>query len=263
MMHLELVTQEPLSASRPTPILFVHGMWHAAWCWEEHFMPYFAQHGYTVHALSLRGHGGSEGRERLRWATVADYMSDVNQIIEQIGQMPILVGHSMGGVIVQKVLESHQAPAAILLASAPHTGLIPTTVRVFLRHPLAVIKANLTLSMLPVVCTPSLAQEILFSAGMPKEQVQDYFSRLQDESYCAYVDLLGLNLPRPKRVKTPLLVLGAADDNVFAQSETERMARAYGTQAEFFPNMAHNMMLEAGWQSVGDRMLAWLDERGW
>jgi hypothetical protein len=39
------------------------------------------------------------------------------------------------------------------------------------------------------------------------------------------------------------------------------MARAYGTQAEFFPNMAHNMMLEAGWQSVADRMLAWLDER--
>jgi alpha-beta hydrolase superfamily lysophospholipase len=223
-MHLELVTREPQSASRSTPILFVHGMWHAAWCWEEHFLPYFAQRGYTVHAMSLRGHGGSEGRERLRWATMADYISDVKQIIEQIGQTPILVGHSMGGAIVQRVLESYQAPAAILLASAPHTGLIPATVRVFLRHPLAVIKVNLKLSLLPVVRTPSMAQEILFSADMPK-------------------------------------VLGAANDTVFAQSETERMARAYGTQAEFFPNMAHNMMLEAGWQSVADRMLAWLDER--
>lgn len=225
-------------------------------------MPYFAQHGYTVHALSLRGHGGSEGRERLRWATIADYVSDVKQVIEQIGQTPIMVGHSMGGAIVQKVLESRQAPAAILLASAPYTGLIPTTVRVFLRHPLAVVKVNLTLSLLPVVCTPSMAQEILFSADMPREQVQGYFSRMQDEAYCAYVDLLGLNLPRPKRVKTPVLILGAADDAVFAQSETERMARAYGTQAEFFPDMAHNMMLEAGWQSAADRVLAWLDERG-
>jgi alpha-beta hydrolase superfamily lysophospholipase len=261
-MHLELVTREPQSASRSTPILFVHGMWHAAWCWEEHFLPYFAQRGYTVHAMSLRGHGGSEGRERLRWATMADYISDAKQIIEQIGQTPILVGHSMGGAIVQKVLESYQAPAAILLASAPHTGLIPATVRVFLRHPLAVIKVNLKLSLLPVVRTPSMAQEILFSADMPKEQLQGYFSRIQDEAYCAYMDLLGLNLPRPKRVKTPVLVLGAADDTVFAQGETERMARAYGTQAEFFANMAHNMMLEAGWQSVADRMLAWLDERG-
>ena len=61
-MNLELIKSEPVSAAHPTPILFVHGMWHGAWCWAEHFLPYFAQHGYDSYALSLRGHGASEGR---------------------------------------------------------------------------------------------------------------------------------------------------------------------------------------------------------
>jgi len=60
MVNLETIKEEPVSDARSTPILFVHGMWHAAWCWAEHFLPYFAQHGYVSHALSLRGHGGSD-----------------------------------------------------------------------------------------------------------------------------------------------------------------------------------------------------------
>ena len=46
-MHLELLTQEPEATPHSTPFLFVHG----AWCWAEHFLPYFAQHGYVSHAL--------------------------------------------------------------------------------------------------------------------------------------------------------------------------------------------------------------------
>jgi hypothetical protein len=46
MVNLETIKEEPASDARSTPILFVHGMWHAAWCWAEHFLPYFAQHGY-------------------------------------------------------------------------------------------------------------------------------------------------------------------------------------------------------------------------
>jgi alpha-beta hydrolase superfamily lysophospholipase len=69
-------------------------------------------------------------------------------------------------------------------------------------------------------------------------------------------------LPHPKRVKTPTLVLGAADDTIFHVNEVQATARVYNTAAEIFPNMAHDMMLEAGWQQVADRILAWLNERG-
>jgi pimeloyl-ACP methyl ester carboxylesterase len=262
LMHLEIIKEEAVSDARPTPILFVHGMWHAAWCWAEHFLPYFAQHGYVSYAMSLRGHGGSDGRELLRWTSLADYVYDVRQVASQMERLPVLVGHSMGGMILQKYLESKGAPAAVLLASAPPKGVVPATLRVALRHPSAFIRANLTLSMFPVVRTPQLAREAFFSEDMAGDKVKTYFSRLQDESYRAYLDMMGLSLPRPKRVRTPLLVLGAAEDSLISPSEVGATARAYGTKAEVFPNMAHDMMLEDGWQMAADRILGWLKEQG-
>lgn len=85
--------------------------------------------------------------------------------------------------------------------------------------------------------------------------MRSYFSRLQDESYRAYLDMLGLSLPKPGRVKTPLLVLGGADDSLFLPKEIE-------ATAEVLPHMAHDMMLEEGWQAAADRILGWLDEQG-
>ena len=168
----------------------------------------------------------------------------------------------MGGMIVQKYLELHEAPAAVLLASAPPQGVVQITLRIALRHPLAFMKANLMMSMLPIVSTPQLAQEALFSADMPVDKVMSYTSRLQDESYRAYLDMMGLSLPRPERVKTPILVMGAANDRLISPSEVEATARTYHTQAEMFPDMAHDMMLEAGWQMVADRILGWLSMQG-
>jgi pimeloyl-ACP methyl ester carboxylesterase len=260
-MQLEIVTQEPQTDPRPTPLLFVHGAWHGAWCWAEYFLPYFAEHGYASLALSLRGHGTSTGRERLRWTRIADYVTDVAQVISQLPKPPILVGHSMGGLIVQKYLETHSAPAAVLLASVPVMGVVKTTLRIAMSHPLPLLKANLTWSLYPIIGTPRLTREAFFSMDMPAEQLNRYFVRMQDESYPAFLDMLVFNLPRPKRVVVPLLVLGAANDTIFHPDEVEATARAYHTRAEIFPNMAHDMMLEAGWQSVADRILSWLTEQ--
>ncbi len=257
-MKLEIIKEDPVSQAHSTPILFVHGMSHAAWCWAEHFLPYFAQHGYVSYALSLRGHGDSEGRERLRWTSLDEYVSDVAQVVSQMELPPVLVGHSMGGMIVQKYLESSNVPAAVLMASAPPHGVAHATLRVAMRHPLVFIRANLTMSMMPMFGAPQLVREALFSADMPEDMVMTYFSQLQDESYRAYLDMMGLSLPRAERVKTPILVLGAADDRFISPQEIEATARAYQSQAEFFPRMAHDMMLEAGWRAVADRILGWL-----
>lgn len=261
-MQLEVITREPEGDARPIPILFVHGAWHGAWCWDEYFLPYFAQHGYLSYALSLRGHGASEGRERLRWTRLADYVADVAQVIEQIGKAPVLVGHSMGGMIVQKYLEKAAVPAAVLLAPTTPRSALRATLRLARRHPLALLKGNLTFSLYPAVSTPERAREALFSDTMPEEQVFRYFSRLQDESYLAYQDMLGLGAPRPKPTKIPILVLGVAQDASVPPDTVEALARALGTRAEIFPNMAHDMMLEPGWQAVADRIIEWLQEQG-
>ena len=143
-MRLEIISRAPPSGRKVTPLLFVHGMMHAAWCWERHFLDYFALHGYESHAVNLRGHGNSEGRERIRWTRIAEFTDDLAQAVSGLPSPAILVGHSMGGVVIQKYLEDYSAPAAVLLSSPGPTGFFRTVLRVARRRPLAFAKANVT-----------------------------------------------------------------------------------------------------------------------
>lgn len=261
-MDLELIERGITPARRPTPLLFVHGAWHGAWCWQEHFIPYFEAAGFATYALSLRGHGRSAGKDRLRWTRVNDYVRDIERVVERLPSRPVLIGHSMGGAVVQKYLERQAAPGAVLLASVPPAGVLKTTLRIARRHPLRFLKANLTMSLYPLIATPELAREHFFSPDMPDDLLMSYFQRLQDESYCAFLDMLALNLPQSRRVTTPMRVLGAANDTIFHPREVKATARAYRTTAKIYPDMAHDMMLEAGWRDVADDMLAWFDEKG-
>ena len=262
-MKLELITRKSVGNAKGTPLLFVHGKWHGAWCWDEHFLPHFADYGYNCTALSLRGHAGSEGREKLRWNTIADYVADVEQVADRFDTPPVIIAHSMGGFITQKYLEKHhQHPAAVLLTSVPPSGLWPSTFLVLRERPLVLLKSVLSLSLYPVVETPEIARWSLFSRDFPEELLEKYHPFLQDESFRAYLDELGLNLVRAKRINTPLLVIGTEDDAIITPQMIRHTARTFGTQAKFFPHMAHDVMLETDWESVAETILEWLKERG-
>jgi alpha-beta hydrolase superfamily lysophospholipase len=130
-----------------------------------------------------------------------------------------------------------------------------------MQRPLTLVKVMSQLRLYPMVETPEAARWALFSKEMPKKQMLKYYKKLNDESFRMFIDLLGLNLAHPKKVKTPLLILGAQNDNAITPNQVHATARAYNVQAEIFPNMAHDMMLEANWKSVAERILDWLKER--
>ena len=67
-----MLARLPARPPKPTPLLFVHGAFTGAWCWDEHFLPFFAEAGYAAHAVSLSGHGRSRGRDRLDQLSIAD-----------------------------------------------------------------------------------------------------------------------------------------------------------------------------------------------
>lgn len=259
-MKLEILSKYPVKGQHPTPLLFIHGTLHTAACWDAHFLDYFAQHGYAAHAVNLRGHGNSEGREELRWTRIADFVEDVANAVRQMPSPPILIGHSMGGFIIQKYLEDHDAPAAVLLSSPSPAGLLPTAIRTARRQPWAFAKVNLTLSLLPLIATSQLVGEAFFSKDLPEEQLMEYWKQTQDDSFRAFLDMVALDLPKPAKVKTPLLILGVARDNMISPSEIEATARAYNTKAQIIPDAAHNSMLDPRWQSVAERILTWLNE---
>ncbi|MGA9493105.1 MAG: alpha/beta fold hydrolase, partial [Mycobacterium sp.] len=102
---LEVIDKGQSTDAHKTPLLFVHGGWHAAWCWDEHFLDYFADKGFRAAAVSLRGHGQSTVTQRFRGCSVADYVDDLRHAADGLGRSPVVIGHSVGGFIVQKYLE--------------------------------------------------------------------------------------------------------------------------------------------------------------
>jgi pimeloyl-ACP methyl ester carboxylesterase len=258
---LEVVAREPGFESDRPPLLFVHGAWHGAWCWEEHFLDFFADEGYRSLAVSLRGHGKSPAPGSVRLCSIADFVDDVASVADGLPERPVVVGHSLGGFVVQKYLESHDARAAVLLASAPPAGITRFFLRRFKRYPWTTAR-TLTVgkSLRSLGGTPELTRETFFSQLTPEADVLRYTALLGEEYVAKFVlDMLWLNLPRPNLVGAPLLVLGAEDDIVFTQREVRATAAAYDTEAEFFPKMGHDMMLEPEWCAVAERIHAWLE----
>ena len=259
---LEVIDKGCVSEFHPVPLLFVHGAWHAAWCWDEYFLSFFADKGYRALALSFRGHGDSPTDKPLRASSVADYVEYVSSVADSLPSAPVVIGHSMGGLIVQKYLESHDAPAGVLMTSIPPQGNLGNALRWIRHRPSHFAKMAITGKALPYINTPELARERFFSPHTPEADVCKYAARLQEDSSRIGIDCLLLRLPRPKRVTTPLLVLGAEEDGAHTRNEILATARAYGTEAELFPNMGHNMMLEPGWAAVAERIHSWLGTHG-
>jgi pimeloyl-ACP methyl ester carboxylesterase len=259
---LEVIDKGAVSKSHPAPLLFVHGAWHAAWCWDENFLSFFADKGYRAVALSFRGHGDSPTDKPLRICSVADYVEDVSSVADTLPTSPVVIGHSMGGLIVQKYLERHAAPAGVLMTSIPPRGNLGNALRWIRQRPTHFAKMTFTGKALPYINPPQLARERFFSSHTPEDDVRKYAARLQEDSSRIGIDCLLLRLPRPTRVTTPLLVLGAEEDTAHTRKEILATARAYGTEAEFFPDMGHNMMLEPGWAAVAERIHTWLGAHG-
>lgn len=255
---LELISHVP-AAARPTPLLFVHGAFVAAWCWDEYFLPYFAQRGYAAHALSLRGHGGSGGRETLATSSMDDFESDVLRISRHIGGPVVAVGHSLGGMVVQRCLHRMHAAAAVLMASVPPEGLLGSSLLLAARDPDLFREVNLIHYAAPGFTTLQGLRRAVFSERMPDAEADRHLARMQPESQRAVFDLSWPQYFFIGRAKgVPMLVLGGGEDAFFPPSMIESTARIYGVSAQIFPGIAHAMMLDPDWRRAADGILGWL-----
>jgi len=260
-MKLELLTREPRGEPRAAPLLFVHGAYVGAWCWAEYFLPWFARLGYEAHALSLRGHGASAGREKLHLASVDDYVSDVAAVAGELRSRPVLIGHSMGAIVVQRAARRCNARATVLMAPVPPHGLGGSLLSLAMRDPPLLFGLNAMQFGAADVSALRRVRDYLFSASVTEAEVSRYLRRTQQESQRALVDLAW---PQyfwiAASVGLPTLVIGAAKDAFFTASMIEESARFHGVTPRIFPDMAHLMMLEPGWEDVATHVHAWLEQ---
>ncbi|MCG5530476.1 alpha/beta hydrolase [Halorhodospira halochloris] len=236
------------SAPRRAPLLFVHGAFSGAWVWQDNYLPYFAGLGFDAFALSLRGHGASEGRDRLAITTLKDYVNDLKSVAAQFERPPILIGHSMGGLVVDMALRSRvNASAAVLLAAVPPTGMGPAAMRTMLSDPAMIWQMFLLQSMGPSWVDPQCVQRAIFADPPERELVLEYFGQSQSESQLALSELAIPYWPCSSLGQVPVGVVGAEKDAIVLPWMVSTTAWFHGVEPYWIPGAGHATMLEDGW----------------
>lgn len=262
--HIEIVSRKTEGRTAHPPVLFVHGAWHGAWCWQTHFMDYFAQAGFDTHALDLRGHGKSAAVKAMRWNRIGDYADDVLAAIEAIGARPVVIGHSMGGLVTQHCMKraGGKLAAAGLLATVPWHGVWSATIKVALRHPLVFAEANLRWTLYPIVREAVRARELFLEAGTPDGESRAFAAKLGDESYLGYLDMLGLDLAGRFDPGIPVMVVGGERDFLFSPASQRSTAAAFGGQCHVIAGAPHDLMLASQWRQAADLFIEWMRNLG-
>jgi len=276
-MYLEVISRKPESGSHKAAgsakennekpkLVFVHGICVGAWIWDEFFMPYFANRGYECYALSLRGHGESEGKDRIQSWTLADYTDDLDEVVKSLDGPVVVIGHSLGGAVVQDWLRAGRARAkakgAALLASVPPWGLAYSAVRMATCYPQLYQEIARMLFMGTENINNEVMRKALFSKDVTNAVFESFLDKICDESLIVSSEVQGVRpfSPMPWDKIPSMYVAGAEDDRFIPPEEVYRTAAYYGVEACIIKDLAHSVMIDANWRQMADSLAAWLEQ---
>jgi pimeloyl-ACP methyl ester carboxylesterase len=243
--------------SKP-PILFVHGASCDARVWQSGFMPPFVQAGFECRAIDLPGHG----ERRVDMATLQslgldDYLESIRAAIGHASPPPVLIGHSMGGYLLQRyVLSGGAASALVLLASVPPRGMGWEMLQFAFRHPLSAIQMDWGKA-------ESLderwrrAQSIMMTPHTPHDVVERVSGLLQAESMRVVKELGTEELP-DRQLSIPVFVGIGGQDALIRPEAQMTTAYQYGVAPHLYPEMGHMLHLEPGFETVIEDILKFL-----
>ena len=260
--QLELLHRPPQGPPRDSaPLLFIHGAYTGAWCWQDNFMPWFAAQGYDCYALSLSGHGQSAGREQIDHWSLNDYLADLESVIAGLARKPVLIGHSLGGFLAQRYAQRNAIESLVLMASVAPWGLFGSLGFMAVASPHLLLGLNRFQWRLGrMEGDVHLLGDLLFSNGLAADTLQHFTERAQPESALALAELM---VPQPwlawgKAEPPACLVLGAEGDRVIPPGDVWATARNWQTDPVFLPDIAHAMMLDYRWESAAQTIHDWL-----
>jgi pimeloyl-ACP methyl ester carboxylesterase len=257
---LELVEAEPEGSRTGAPILFIHGAFAGAWMWREKFMPYFARRGRASLAVSVRGHGRSAGAESLRQARLADYLDDVRRAFEHLPEPPVVIAHSLGGLLAQMLVGRESMRALALLGSLPPEGLMLESPRLSLTDPhiwLEAFVGSAAHAQLPIALA---AHQVLFSEGLPRQEVARYSAKMRPESPRVLADA---HLPFPVSPAflfgIPTIVVRGTNDRLVLHVSSLRTALYHGAEHHSAEGQGHFLQLDIGAETVARDVLRWME----
>lgn len=249
-------------------IVMIHGMHGGGWYWEN-YKNFFETKGYHCITPTLRFHDMEPKGlpdPRLGTTSLLDYAEDLEKEISKLETLPILMGHSMGGLLTQILGSRGLAKALVLLTPAAPSGIMslkPSVIRGFLsglmkygfwKKPMRHTFNEVVYSMLQLL-TPEEQKEIfdkfVYESGRAASEIG--FWPL-DPKKAAKVD--------ESKITCPVLVIAGAQDRMTPASVVRKVADKYRTVSTYkeFINHAHWVVSEPGWEDVAQYAYNWLNK---
>ncbi|MBX3510680.1 MAG: alpha/beta fold hydrolase [Hyphomonadaceae bacterium] len=250
-----------------TPVVFVHGAFCGGWAFDAFREPFEAA-GFETHAPNLPHHERGADLEALAQAGLKDYAHAIITYVRGLRAPPVLVGHSLGGLVVQMAAMHANVAGLVLLAPSAPWGVPPTTLD---EH-----SNQFGLSLLgdywrrPVPPDYRVARATTLDR-LTREDARHAFARFVPESGRViretvqwWADHAMASQAPVYRISAPVLGVVGGRDRVNPSSTLRRViARFPNGQAHFheFPQMSHWLVGEPEAPEVAQLTLAWMQAR--
>ncbi len=249
-------------------IVMIHGMWGGGWCWEN-YQGFFKGQGYHCIVPTLRFHD-TDPKEppnpQLGTTSLLDYADDLEKEIGKLNTLPVLMGHSMGGLLAQILSSRGLAKALVLLTPASPHGIIalrPSVIRSFWsgltrwgfwRKPMRQTFDEAVYSMMHLLTAEKQREtfdKFVYESGRASWEIGFWFLNSKG---AAKVD--------ESKITCPTLIISGARDRITPASVVRKVAdkyRAVSTYREFAGH-AHWLLEEPGWQEIAQYISDWLNQ---
>jgi pimeloyl-ACP methyl ester carboxylesterase len=251
----------------PNNVVLIHGAFCGGWCFAD-MMPVLAQRGWSCQAPDLPYHvpGPTLPPDpRLATQSITDYTRDMEAFVRRLPAPPVIVGHSMGGLIAQQLAAQGLARALVLLAPGAPWGVLPST-----QAEMALAKGLMQASPFwDKALNPSfeVAKGDSLASLDPQAQrrIFDMFSAESGlalfELFFWMFDLQRATAVDAAKVTCPVLVVSGADDKVISPVTGRKVAELYAN-ATFWedPGRGHFLIMEEGAVPLANRCAGWMAE---
>jgi pimeloyl-ACP methyl ester carboxylesterase len=234
-------------------LLLLHGASCGAWVWAEGFAGRLAAAGHAVFAP-----GFNPGRPQAP-SSLADYVADARAALAALHRRVVVIGHSLGGLVAQRMLDAPEVAGMALLAPAPPEGLAWANWRLAMADPpLWRAVARMT-EPGPADLAP--LRRAFFGPGLPDSQALHHLARLRPESRLAVLEAQAPQpVPSAWSLGKPAVVFGGRRDPLVPPDAVVRTATWHAAPFALLDGMGHAMMLDLGWESLADRLGYWLED---
>ena len=241
----------------------VHGAFCGGWVFDAFRAPFEAA-GHRVLTPDLAGHTAGDKRQAVAGRSMGEYAATVAALAAEQTTPPILIGHSLGGLVVQLAAAKARIHGLILLAPSPPWGIHGSTMN-------EAISAVSLFALGPywaMAVDPDYpaARQYLFDR-LPREDRRATFAKMKAESGRAlwetlnwWLDPFATTMVTAASARAPVLAIAGGLDAIHPVATVEATARRLGGRTVVMKAMSHWLPGEPGWEAVADTCLTWIDQ---